>query len=255
MKKIALLLAALVACTVLHGQYRNDIAAPNFSVDITYSNYHVFRGLKESGETMQPCVEVPIGYGFAGLWANTPFASDAYYEIDAYAGAKGAIVGKLQAEAIVTLYHHPKARNGETRTTYEAGVGLTYPILGVNVSAKGYYDFKLEGETVEGSIAKNIPLQIRSFKGAIDIDAYIGARASRNWTPDNAAWRPGANPWQSDDRYYTRESYNYYGANLKASWQMTKNSKFHAGVHYADHDGIYWPDAKVRYSAGMTLAF
>lgn len=259
MKKITILLISLCAATTMMAQESNT-ESPMFSVDFSYASRHVFRGLKQSNDTFQTSLDVPIGQGYAGVWANLPGTSDEDYEIDLYVGYKTNITEKLKADVIATLYYYPEASGPETSKSYEAGLGLTYDVFGFDVGARAYYDFRKKAATVQGGIAKSIPVKIGAFKTSLDFDAYIGTVSARDWQPDGHYIPNVPYPeWPADYKYRTKESYKYWGANLRMPYRLGKNALLHVAVHYAEHLNIVWTDSrgdsKFSVSAGITLSF
>jgi uncharacterized protein (TIGR02001 family) len=222
--------------------------SPLFTMDFSYASRHVFRGLKQSNDSFQPSLDIPIARAVAGIRANLPGASSEDYEVDLHVGYRTNITKKLRADALLTLYYYPEAEGTETRKSYEAGGGLACDLFGITVNARLYYDFRKDASTAQGGLSKRVPIRIGAFKTSLDIDAYIGSVSSRNWTPDGNVWSP-------DRSYKTKESYNYYGGSVRIPYKLSHQATAHVEINYADHDGIRRAAPKFWFRSGIAVVF
>lgn len=222
--------------------------SPLFTMDFSYASRHVFRGLKQTNDSFQPSLDIPIASAVAGIRANMPGTAGEDYEIDLHIGYRTNITKKLRADTLLTLYYYPEAEGLETRKSYEAGGGLACDLFGLTVNARLYYDFRKDAATVQGGLSKSVPIKIGSFKTSLDIDAYIGSVSSRNWMPDGNVWSP-------DRSYKTKESYNYYGGSVRIPYKLSRQATAHVEINYADHDGIRQAAPKFWFRSGIAVSF
>ncbi|MDR1009567.1 MAG: hypothetical protein LBM04_00265 [Opitutaceae bacterium] len=222
--------------------------SPLFTMDFSYASRHVFRGLKQTNDSFQPSLDIPIAKAVAGIRANMPGTASEDYEIDLHVGYRTGITKKLHADTLLTLYYYPEAEGLETQKSYEAGGGLAYDLFGLTVNARLYYDFRKDAATVQGGLSKSVPIKIGSFKTSLDIDACIGSVSSRNWTPDGNVWSP-------DRNYKTKESYNYYGGSVRIPYKLSRQATVHVEINYADHDGIRQAAPKFWFRSGIAVSF
>ncbi|OAM87277.1 TorF family putative porin [Termitidicoccus mucosus] len=251
MKKTALLLSALLGVSSLFAQ-DNPFKV---SYDFMYANDHVFRGLEQAGNSLQPSIEVTVENIYAGFWTNLPVTKEENDEIDIYVGCKKQLTDHLAVDLLGTYYWYPEAGGGQTKDSYELGLGLSYGIGGFSISIYGYYDFRLESATVQASAGYSLPIKFGRFGASLDFNVFAGTVSARDWTPDDnrVVWDTGANRMAGS--YKAKESYNYYGANLTLPYRLNDKALLHAGLHYATNDGIEWTDNKLWFTLGITLGF
>ncbi len=145
----ATLLAASVTPLVAQAQ---DISV---STSIDYVSEYVFRGVTLESEAIQPGVEVAIGDFSAGVWTSTGLGSNSLAdtdEVDFYAGYSFGLSEGLTASAGGTWFHYPDAQD-----TFEASLGLALDSV-LSPSVTAYYDFTLEGFTLEGGVSHSLPV-------------------------------------------------------------------------------------------------
>lgn len=207
-------------------------AAPSFSVTVTPSfvSQYMFRGQRLSGASFQPVVEATYGNYGLGIWSNFPIrdkatgASDP--EIDPYGYYTINISDQLSIVPGFTLYTYPNADIGAGfyRSTFEPSLALNYTIAGVKLTPKVYYDFTLDGPTLELTVAYAVPL--KELGTELDFSAtygdYIQRDVVRNGTPRAKAWG------------------EYWSVGVTMPYQITKNSKFTFGVAYAKGEDAFF---------------
>jgi uncharacterized protein (TIGR02001 family) len=244
MKKVAILLASLVAGSAMLAQSSGPSSSYKVSADFTYANDYVFRGIKQAGNSFQPSIEVTVDDFYVGFWTNQPITKHQNNELDIYAGYKQQITDSLQLDVIATYYWYPEASTalGQTKKTYEAGVGVTYNFRGISASVYGYYDFRLEATTLQASAGYSFPIEPLGI--SLDYNVYLGTVSARDVAPD--ALRTGQ-----------KEAYNYYGADLTLPYRINDNAIVHAGIHYASNDGepAWADDNKLWFTLGLTIGF
>ncbi|MDR0902945.1 MAG: TorF family putative porin [Opitutaceae bacterium] len=242
MKKIAILLASLVAGSAMFAQSTTPSSSYKVSADFTYASDFVFRGIKQAGDSFQPSIEVTVDDFYVGLWTNQPIKNREYNEIDIYAGYKQSITDVLQLDVIATYYYYPEAETQMTGKSYEVGAGVTYNYRGISASVYGYYDFRLEATTFQASAGYSFPIEPLGL--SLDFSMYIGTVSARDAAPDALATGQ-------------HEAYNYYGADLTLPYHIRDNAIIHAGLHYASNDGepIGADDNKLWFTLGLTIGF
>lgn len=255
MKKTSIILAALIGCAGINAQE----AKSSYSVttDFTYASEYIFRGTELAGSSFQPSIEVTSGNAYVGLWANTPIGNyeELSNEVDFYAGYKHQVSKALTLEAITTYYWYPEARGlnrdfnaGITKYSYEAGLGATYTLSGINLGANYYYDFRLKADTVQASVGYSVPLEAAG--ASVDFSLYAGSVDLRDASPDYAG--PA-----------TRESYTYAGADVSLVYKLSEKATVNVGVHYADNDNLagvggrngVWSDNNLWFTTGLAIGF
>lgn len=246
MKKTAILLAALSAATGAFAAENAVESKSSYSVttDFTYASEYIFRGVEAANGSFQPSVEVTAGDIYAGVWSNNPITNRENNEIDLYAGYKYKVNESLSVEAVGTYYWYPEASSsaGATKNSYEAGIGATYTMSGISFTANYYYDFRLEANTVQGSLGYSIPLE--AIGSSIDLSAFIGTVDAKDWAPDAAGKS-------------ISESYTYYGADVSLPYKLSEKATFTVGAHYATNENLpaSVPDSNVWFTAGLTVGF
>lgn len=221
------------------------IAAPSVSVTVTpsfVSNY-MFRGQRLSGASFQPVVEATYGNGGLGVWSNFPIKDKATGvsdpEVDPYGYYTINIDEKLSIVPGFTYYTYPNADIGAGfyRSTFEPSLALNYTIAGVRLTPKVYYDFTLEGPTLEFTAAYAVPL--KDLGTELNFSAtygdYLQKNVARNATPDAKAWG------------------TYWSVGVAMPYQITKNSKLTVGVAYAKGEDAFFKQGSAP-KVGNSLA-
>jgi len=172
MKKLLLVSASFViAATTAMPAQAGDVSV---STSIDYVTEYVFRGVTLEAEAIQPGVEVAVGDFTAGVWISTGLGPDSLAdtdEVDFYAGYSFGLSEILSASVGGTWYHYPDADD-----TFEANVGLSLDtVLAPSVTA--YYDFTLEGFTLEGGVSHSVPV---GEKTSLDLGLTAGLVTAEN---------------------------------------------------------------------------
>ena len=248
MKTPLMLLAVLAAGASLCAQSDSPRSSYSITADFTYASKYVFRGLQFAKDSFQPSIEVAIGdprngefYG--NLWTNQPILRHEDDEVDFKVGYRRQVAGGLTLEALATYYWYPEARTGATHHSTEVGVGATYDAGGYAPSVTVYYyhDLDLKADTVEGSLGYGIP--IKGIGTSLDVNVYAGTSKADDAEPESGVT--------------VRESYTYYGADVRVPYQLSQNTKITVGAHWATNQNFvpgtprnrYWFD--VGFSAGF----
>lgn len=230
-QKITVLLLSALTIGAFSSRAQNavsspiPVAAPSFSVTVTPAlvSQYMFRGQRLSGPSFQPAVEAAYGNLGLGVWSNFPIkdkatgASDP--EIDLYGYYTITVNDSLSIVPGFTFYTYPNANLGAGfyRSTIEPSIALNYTIAGVKFTPKAYYDFTLDGPTLELTVAYAVPLQ--SLGTELDFAAtygeYLQKDVVRNGVPQTKAWG------------------KYWSVGVSMPYQITKNSKLTVGFAYA----------------------
>jgi uncharacterized protein (TIGR02001 family) len=245
MKKIALLLAALMPASALTAA--DPVPAYTVTTDFTYASDYVFRGLKSAGNSFQPSVEVAVGDLSFGLWSNQPITRNENNEIDLYAGYRWAVNSRFLVEAAATYYWYPEARTslGQTTDTYELGFGASYDMAPLTPSLFYYHDFRLKADTLQAAIGHKMPLGSVSA-ATFETSVFAGAVRMDDVSPDAGGAAVG-------------ESYTYYGVDLSIPYKLSANATFTVAGHYVRNRNLTptagLPKEKTWVTAGITIGF
>jgi uncharacterized protein (TIGR02001 family) len=246
MKNSIYLIAALAAASGL----RADDPKPAYSItsDFTYASEYVFRGVKSAGNSFQPSVEVAAGDFNVGVWTNEPLTKHQNNEVDVYAGYDYKVNNALKLEGVATSYNYFEANAGQTKNTWELGVGATYTVAGFSPSAYVYHDFRLRADTVVGAVGYSVPLE--AIGASLDTNLFVGSVNARDTAPD--AFGPAVH-----------DAYSFYGLDLNIPYKLNKNATFTIGGHYASNRnvaGVGGPfgvlsDKNVWFTTGIRIGF
>ena len=246
MKTPLLLLAALAAAAGLGAQSENSRSSYSITADFTYTSKYVFRGVQLARDSLQASAEVAVGaprHGefYGNLWTNQPFDRGEDDEIDFRVGYRRQVAKGLSLEALATYYGYPRAGTGATKHTVEGGVGATFDARGFSPSVYYYYDFNLKASTVEGAIGYGIPLP--AIGTSLDVSVFAGTSQADDAKPESGVT--------------VKESYNYYGASLEVPYQLSQNTKFRVGAHWATNEKYIAGTPRDRFwvDVGFTVAF
>lgn len=238
-KQTALFLTSLA---VGAGAYGQDIRSSySVTADFSYVSEYVFRGLKSTGDAFQPSVELAVNDFYVGLWTSQPITKSENNEIDIYGGYKYAVNNDFSLEAVAAYYWYPEARGGDTRDSFEVGIGGTYTMSGFSPSLYAYYDFVLEAATVQANLGYSLPLE--ALGASLDFAAYIGTVQAKNIAPDSGL-RLG-------------ESYNYWGASVNLPYRLSDRATATVGANWANNAstpaGTH--GSRLWVNAGVTVGF
>lgn len=241
MKKILMLLAALVAGGGLYAQSETSRSSYSVTADFTYTSEYVFRGVQLAKDSFQPSVEIAVGDFYVNLWTNQPFIRHEDDEFDFTAGYKYRVNNALKLEAVSTYYWYPEARTGATRDSFEMGVGTVYDAAGITTRLAYYYDFVLRANTLTGSIGTSIALP--SIGTSLDLNVYAGTAQADDAAPDSGVT--------------VKESYNYYGVDLRVPYQLSQYAKLSIGAHWATNEKYLsgTPRNRVWVDVGFSFRF
>jgi len=231
MKKIALLLAALVSGAALSAQ---DTPASSYSItsDFTFASAYVFRGVKYANSSIQPSLKLTSGGFYGGIWMNQPFNGDYDNEIDFYGGYNFAISSGWTLDVGATYYYYPQldTSTGADEGTFEAYVGANGTLgHGVTLGVYVYHDFTLEATTFQGQLGYSVPLH--------DTLSCNFAVTAGHVSPD-----------EGDDA-------NYYGASVQFPWKLSDKATITTGVNYGTNDVDGLPDNHLWANVGLSYAF
>lgn len=239
MKRTAIILAASAIAAAAHAQ--EPKSSYSVTTDFTFTSDYVFRGVKIADNSFQGSVEATVKDFYLGVWSNQPITRHQDDEIDLYAGYKYKLTENLELEAVGTYYWYPEAPTNGVKHSEEAGLGATYTFRGISTSVYYYRDFKLDANTVQGSVGYSLPLE--AIGASLDVTGYYGVVDTGD-----------VNPWGPDK---LRESYNYYGVDVSVPYKLTDKATFTLGGHWAhnknlptdvDDDHLWW-------TAGVTVGF
>jgi uncharacterized protein (TIGR02001 family) len=216
MKKIALIVAALVAGASLSAQAPAPApapapAAPSYSVtaDFTYTTKYVFRGVELAKGAFQPQVKLTAGDFYASIWGSAPVDRGYELEFDYAAGYGFKLAEAWALDTGITMYTYPGLSNGD-KATYEPYLGVNGTIGVLTTGTYAYYDFKLKVFTAQEAIGYSATIDTKT---SVNFLATVG-RVS----PD------------------VGDGYTYYGFGVTVPYKLSDKATITVGAQYADHD-------------------
>lgn len=231
MKKIALLLAALVSGASLSAQAPAPAKSYSVTVDFPYASKYVFRGVQFAESSFQPSVKLTAGSFYAGLWTNQPITSNIDNEIDLYAGYGFKLSDTWSLDVGATLYYYPELDGslGLDRDTLEGYVGLNGTFGSFTTGLYAYNDFTLESFTIQGTVGYSIAI---NDKASLNLLGTIGKV-----------------------NYDSGGDYTYYGFGATVPYKLTDSATLTVGLQYATHDIDLLDDSHFYGTVGVTVVF
>jgi hypothetical protein len=180
---------------------------------------YMFRGVRMSGPSFQPTVEVGLGNGALGVWSNFPLkdkvlgVSDP--EIDPYGYYTVTVNESLSVVPGFTVYMFPRGNtgNGFYRSTFEPNLALNCTVGGVRFTPKVYYDLVLSGPTGEFAVACSIPL--KDLGTSLD---FLGVAGTFIWRDAAKGANPRVKNWG-----------DYYQVGVSSTFEIDQASKVSVG--------------------------
>lgn len=240
------LTAVLLASALAGASVARAAADYTVTLDTTFVTQYMFRGIKLSGPSIQPSVELASGNAAVGIWASDSLSNfnPGYSEIDIYGGYTFAVSDTVSIPVGATVYWYPELDNPAHEATYEVYVGVDFAFEGFSIAPRAYYDFQLEGFTFEVSGGYSLPLE--AIGTSLDFSAFIGT-----WSFDSL------------DETDTEGESGYWGVGVEVPYQVADNATLTFGVGY--HDGFsakldgmsadFDTGGKVVFSAGLSVGF
>lgn len=234
MKKTLLIMAAL--CTAglgLRAQDAEPASSYSVTVDFTYGNKYVFRGVQLAKDTLFPSVEVSAGPITAGVWSAQPIVDNIDNEIDFYVGYGADLSDSWAIDVGACLYYYPEldTSGGADSSTFEPYVGVSGSVGGFSPGAYLYYDTTLEVITIEGSIGYSVALEPAG--ASLDFSAALG-RADPDVGSSMTYYSLGvAVPFAISDSGTITVGLNYTHNNLPGGDGYGKNSNFYGTIGVA----------------------
>lgn len=232
MKKIALIVAALVAGVSLPAQAPAPApAAPSYSVtaDFTYATKYVFRGVQLAKGAFQPSVKLTTGDFYASIWSSMPVDKGYELEFDYNVGYGFKLAEGWALDTGLTVYTYPGLGGGADKATYEGYLGVNGTIGVLSTGTYAYYDFTLEAFTIQE---------------ALGYSAKIDDKTSVNFLVTLGHVAPDAG-----------DSYNYYGVGVTVPYKLSDKATVTVGAQYADHDISGLEGSHFWGTLGFTYAF
>jgi len=226
MKKIALLLAALVAGASLSAQAPAPVAEAttgSWTFTPAVVTQYMFRGARLSGPSFEPRLEYDYGALAVSVWGNIPLKDKVVGQSDPEFDFIGSYTFDVVKDTVsvapgVTIYTYPNAKkaNGFYPATFEPNLALNYTWGPVKFTPMIYYDFVLKGPTAELSAAFAVPLKDAGTE--LDFTATYG---TFKWTSAAAGTTPDVKNWG-----------DYYLVGVAAPFQINPASKLTLGFAY-----------------------
>ena len=241
MKKTALLFAAFAVVASVSVKAQDSKSSYSVTSDFAYTSKYVFRGVQQSADAFQPSVEISAENAYIGLWTSQPITRHYNNEVDVYGGYKYKFNEQLSFEGVGTYYWYPEAHKslGQTKNTYEAGLGATYTIYGVSTTVYYYYDFRLHTNTLQGSVGYSLPL--KQIGASLDLSAFYALANTRNALPDAAGPR-------------IHDGSSYYGFDVSLPYKLSEKATLSPAVHWADDSNNVLDTNRNKYWVSISLS-
>jgi uncharacterized protein (TIGR02001 family) len=213
-------------------------AAPSSSWTVTpaFVTDYMFRGVRLAGFSFEPNIEFDSGNLGLGVWANFPISDKVVGQSDPEIDPYGYYTITLNDSTSIvpgfTWYNYPNAKtaNGFYKGTFEPSLALNYTVGGIKFTPKVYYDFVLEGPTLEVTAAFALPLKEAGTE--LDFSATLGTYKWKSAIPD-----------VSPD---VENRGDYFQVGVSAPFAVTKDSKFIVGVAYVEGSSNSFTQAGIK---------
>lgn len=182
------------------------------SSDISYASRYVFRGIKETGESVQPTLEVALGDLYGGVWGNFPTGAE-QRKLNYYGGFGFLIpgLGFAAFDAGVTVYDYPGSGMDRTHEAY-LGANFTLPERPALRGSVFYsYDVDLRSHVGEAKVTYSRTLERIGLPAAVDFSFLGGLHGGGE---------------------VKTESYSYYGASVELPLILSDTALLTTGIHY-----------------------
>jgi len=224
MKKIALLLAAMVAGSAA------SRAEYSISLDFPFVSDYVFRGLQFADGSIQPSIEFAVDDLYAGIWTSQPVTGGYANEFDFYMGYGFALSDTWSVDLGATYYFYPETPSGDEQ--FEPFVGLAGDLGGgLSASVYLYYETEFEVTTFQGGLGYS-----QSIDDTSSIDyAFDYGFASGSGVTD----------------------YTYLSLSATYNYAFTDSASGYAGIVYTAND-LDIPgadDSWVYFITGVSIGF
>ena len=228
MKKTTEIVAAILAGAAFASAQELSVSA-----SVGYESDYVFRGIALAEDYFAPSVDVTYGDLYLGLWAALPTDSEYDNEVDFYAGYGFEVSELVSADVGFTYYTYPDAADGifdSDVNTFEMYTGVSFEVP-LSPSLYVFYDFDLKAWTVEASaghtweVSESTSLEAAGFVGYVKADGY--------------------------------ESYNYFGASITYSLELSENASWSVGLNYyeLEEDMIDGDNDKITIASSFSFGF
>ena len=121
------------------------------------------------------------------------------------------------------------------RQTYNGG--------GYAPTATVYYFYDFDRQANTGVISLGYGIPIPDIGTSLDVSVYAGTSKADNAAPDSGLT--------------VRESYNYYGADVRIPWRLSPRTKLTIGAHWAANEKYIPGTPRNRFwvDAGVAIGF
>lgn len=214
------ILAAVGGLGVLRAWAAPLDVEPVVTITTSLTSEHVFRGLERAGAAGQVALEGRAGAWHAGFLGTIPLdeIEPAEWRVS---GGWGWGVGDnlvVGAEFAWTRSSHVPLQR--VRDTLEAGITARWTLPRELVLALGaHHDFRLEADTAEAAFEYGLPLtRVGAY---LDLRAFVGWSAGRNWQPSAFGSR-------------VADGYGYFGAAAELPYRVGANTSVVIAGQYCE---------------------
>ncbi|MBI2518752.1 MAG: hypothetical protein HYV95_17895 [Opitutae bacterium] len=189
------------------------------SVDIGYTSRRVFRGVGRAGSSAETALGLKRAGFRGGVRLYEPFAGGDPGEAELSAGYAFKPTGQLTIEAVATQFLFFATPTGATKRSTEAGVVAGWALREGLASSLAYYrDFRLKADTVQATLAYEVPLT--KLGAYLELSFYGGWRQADDVRPDAASPR-------------VRDAYTYWGAAARLPYRVGEHTTLAMGADLA----------------------
>ena len=223
-----IVLASLLSISTLSAQELG------MSATFAFESEYVFRGVQFADQSFQPAVDLSYGDFYAGVWANEPIVDGVGFnnEIDFYTGYGFGITDWLSTDVGFTYYWFPEdITDGSYSRELYAGFSADVTFA---PSVYIYYDFDLNGLTIQGSGGHSFALSDTLEGSTLDVGVYVAAVFF-------------------DTGFGT--DYAYYGASLDWSYAFNDDAAFSIGMRVSGTDLDNTRNANFWWGATFSAGF
>jgi hypothetical protein len=225
--------------------------SPQGLANATYVSDYIFRGLKDSHNSIQDNFEEQFKKVFTiGVWNNNPLVRDFGSEIDVYSSYSYLINNLVAVDAESTYFWYTEAHRsrGQTRRSLEFGIGPTFSLKGYKEAVHVYRNTTLDAWTAENVFSYEYEMIPATLD--VTLEARVGIVSADRFLPEN----PNANQ---------AVSYRYGSAGVVVSRRVGKHSSisvsgfFGSTSGYTDEEkfGGYVGGRRAWASIGATTQF
>ncbi len=214
---------SIIALTVLMCISRVSAQEIAISSTFAFESEYVFRGVQFADSSFQPAIDLSYGDFYLGTWVNSPIVDGVGFnnEVDFYGGYGFAPTDWLSIDLGLTYYWFPEDPSSDSYSR-ELYIGFAADVA-LAPSVYFYYDFDLEGFTLQFSGGHSFDMSESIPNSSIDVGFYVGGVY-----------------------FDVGTDYVYYGGSIDWSYAFNDNASISFGMRVSStdlsgvRDGNFW---------------